>query len=75
MNIYDIDEYLDYFDEFMSLSAIKLYLEGYGYKAEVDHLQYVVYVQDPIGDTFVLKTIGNWKMAREFIALRSKDNV
>jgi hypothetical protein len=62
----------DCFDDTMTQSAIKLYLQGYGYKAQIDILNYNVYVQDPVGDSFVVRNINNWKMAREFIAERSK---
>ena len=62
----------DYFDDTMNQSAIKIYLQSYGYKAQIDSLNYNVYVQDPAGDSFVVKSINNWKMAREFIAERSQ---
>ena len=60
------------FDETVKLYAIRVYLNSYGYKAQVYALQYAVYVQDPIGYSFVVRSISNWKVAREFIAIRSK---
>ena len=66
---------LDDFDEKFSLSAIKVYLQGFGYKAKVDYLQQVVHVQDPKGDAFVVVSIANWEKARAFIEIRSKSDV
>jgi hypothetical protein len=65
----------DEINERLSLSAIKVYLQGFGYKASVDYLQQVVHVQDPKVNSFVIVSISNWEKARLFIDMRSKLDV
>ena len=64
---------IDDFDAFTKAYAIALHLQGYGYKAQVDRNTLTTYVQDPVGDTFVVMAIPTWEIAREFIKVRSKD--
>lgn len=63
---------IDDFYAFTKAYAIALYLQGYGYKAQVDRNTLTTYVQDPIGDTFVVMAIPTWEIAREFIKVRSQ---
>jgi hypothetical protein len=63
---------IDDFDDFIKTKAIALYLQGYGYKAQVDRNTLTAYVQDPVGDTFVVVAIPTWEIAREFIKVRSQ---
>jgi hypothetical protein len=64
---------IDDFDDFTKSKAIALYLQGYGYKAQVDTNTLTAYVQYPIGDTFVVMAIPTWEVAKEFIKVRSQD--
>lgn len=64
---------MDDFDDFIKSKAIAEYLQGYGYKAQVDRNTLTTYVQDPVGDTFVVMAIPTWEVAREFIKVRSQD--
>tara|TARA_R110000782_G_scaffold208857_1_gene297152 strand:- start:133 stop:330 length:198 start_codon:yes stop_codon:yes gene_type:complete len=61
----------DYFQDVMTRSAIQIYLQSFGYKAQIDSLNYNVYVQDPAGDSFVVRSIENWDAAYKFIKERS----
>ncbi len=63
---------MDDSDDFIKSKAIALYLQGYGYKAQVDRNTLTTYVQDPVGDTFVVMAIPTWEVAREFIKVRSQ---
>lgn len=65
----------DYFNATMQQSAIKCYLQGFGYKVHLDTSNYSLTVRYPVGDLFVLKRINDWKMAREFIAEQSQQGV
>lgn len=65
----------DYFNAIMQQSAIKCYLQGFGYKVHLDTLNYSVTVRYAVGDLFVLTRINDWKMAREFIALQSQQGL
>jgi hypothetical protein len=62
---------IEQFDNIMQSYAIEKYLRSFGYKAQVDANALITYVQDPIGDTFVVRCIPTWEIAKEFIALRS----
>lgn len=64
---------LDNFNDFIKMEAICTYLKSFGYKAKVDNNALVTYVQDPVGDTFVVVAIPTWEVAREFITLRTKE--
>ena len=61
----------DSFDDTMKQSAIKTYLKSYGYKTQIDSMNNLLYVQDPLGDSFVVKSICNWDAAYKFIKERS----
>lgn len=63
---------IDDFDAFTKTCAIALYLQSYGYKAQVDRNTLTTYVQDPVGDTFVVMPIPTWEIAREFIKVRAQ---
>lgn len=63
---------MDDFNDFTKAYAIRLYLEGFGYKAQVDRNTLTTYVQDPVGDTFVVLAIPTWDIAREFIKVRAE---
>lgn len=56
----------------MQCYAICTYLKEYGYKAQVDDHKLTTYVQDPVGDTFVVLALPTWEAAREFIKVRSQ---
>lgn len=60
------------FNDMMECYAIALYLKSFGYKAQVDSNTLVTYVQDPMGDSFVVLAIPNWDTAREFIKVRAE---
>lgn len=60
------------FHDFTKAYAIRLYLESFGYKAQVDNNALVTYVQDPKLDTFVVVAIPTWDTAREFIKVRAQ---
>lgn len=63
---------LDNFNDYVKMEAICTYLKSFGYKAKVDNNALVTYVQDPVGDTFVVVAIPNWEAAREFIKVRAE---
>ena len=56
----------------MQCYAICIYLQGFGYKAKVNDHTFTTYVQDPVGDTFVVLAMPTWEAAREFIKVRSQ---
>ena len=63
---------IEQFDNIMQSYAIEKYLLSFGYKAQVNTNTLITYVQDPVGDTFVVVCIPTWEIAKEFIALRSQ---
>lgn len=63
---------MDDFNDVTKAYAIATYLKSFGYKAQVDTNALVTYVQDPVGDTFVVMAIPTWEIAREFIKVRAE---
>lgn len=63
---------MDNFNDYVKMEAICTYLKSFGYKAKVDNNALVTYVQDPMGDTFVVVAIPTWEVAREFIKVRAE---
>ena len=63
---------MDDFNDFTKAYAIASYLKSFGYKAQVDTNTLTTYVQDPVGDRFVVMCIPTWETAREFIKVRSQ---
>ncbi len=63
---------MDDFNDVTKSYAIALYLQSYGYKVQVNTNTLTAYVQDPVGDTFVVLAIPTWDTAREFIKVRSQ---
>jgi hypothetical protein len=57
------------FDQFIEIEAIATYLRSFGYKAKVNNNDLTVLVQDLDAS---IKIICNWKIAREFIKVRSQ---
>lgn len=60
------------FHDFTKAYAICIYLESFGYKAQVNSNTIIAYVQDPVDNTFVVLVIPTWEAAREFIKVRTQ---
>ena len=65
-------KHMNDFENFVQIEAICRYLRSFGYKAQANHNNFTVQVQDPKWDTFVIAEITSWDTAREFIKVRAE---